>query len=274
MARATKVKNPEGRMSLGEHFKELRNRLLISSIAIAAFAVLGWYLYDEVIHFLTAPIERVKSERGDELVSLNFNSITGPFAMQMKVAIFTGILLASPVWLWQAWAFLLPGLTPKEKKVALAYFFVSIPLFFLGAAMAAFSFPRLVAVLLAFTPEGLANIQNANDYLSTGVFFTLAFGLAFLLPVLLVAANQIGILPARTMLRGWRITLFLCLVFSAFMTPDPSGFAMIAMAMPIFVLYWFAVAVSFAMEKRRAKRGEDPSNRYAGLSPDEATPLS
>lgn len=269
MARASRKANPEGRMSLGEHFRELRNRLLVSSLFVALGAVVGWYFYDQIVDFISAPVTAVRDAEGGRIVTLNFDNLTGAFAMKMKVAIFAGILLASPVWIWQGWGFLLPGLTPKEKRVALSYFFAAIPLFVLGAALAGFSFPRLYRILLDFAPDNFTNIQNANDYLSTAMFFVLAFGLAFLLPVLLVALNQIGILPARTMLRGWRITLFLCLVFSAFMTPDPSGFAMILMAMPIFVLYWCAVALSFVLERRKGRRAD----RTADLSPDEATPL-
>jgi len=275
MARARRQDNPDARMSLGEHFRELRNRLLISVVAIAALAVAGWYWYEEIIAFVMAPIQAVAAERGgDDLVTPRFQNITEPFAMQLKVAIFTGILLASPVWLWQLWAFLLPGLRPKEKRIALAYFFVSIPLFFAGAALAAFTFPRLVAILLGFTPEGIANIPGATEFLSLWLYFMLAFGLAFLLPVVLVALNQMRILSARNMLRSWRVTLFAILVFSAFMTPDPSAWTMLAMAAPVFLLFWCAVAVAFVLEGLRRRRGDDPADRYAGLSPDEATPLS
>lgn len=98
----------------------------------------------------------------------------------------------------------------------------------------------------------------------------LAFGLAFLLPVVLVALNQIGILSARNMMRSWRVTLFAILVFSAFMTPDPSAWTMLAMAAPVFFLFWCAVAVAFLLERRKARKSPD---RYAGLSPDEPTPL-
>lgn len=270
MARAARRANPEGRMSLAEHLRELRNRLLLSCLFVAAAAVVGWYFYEPIVAFISAPVTAVRDAEDGRIVTLNFDNLTGAFAMKMKVAVFTGILLASPVWIWQGWAFLMPGLMPREKRVALSYFFTAIPLFLLGAALAAFSFPRLYRILLDFAPDNFTNIQNANDYLSTAMFFVLAFGLAFLLPVLLVALNQIGILPARTMLRGWRITLFLCLVFSAFMTPDPSGFAMIVMAMPIFVLYWCAVGLSFLLERRKGSR----THRHADLSPDEAAPLS
>lgn len=258
-------------MALAEHFRELRNRLTLSVIAIGVLAVVGWYLYLPIITFLTAPVEAVQTAEGDRMVTLNFESVTAAFAMKMKVSIFFGILAAAPIWLWQIWGFLLPGLTRTEKKIALSYFFVSIPLFFLGAGMAASTFPRLFAILLSFAPDTISNIQSATAYLNVILYFCLAFGLAFLLPVLLVALNQLGILPARTMLRGWRIVLFGILVFSAFMTPDPSAVSMLLMAAPVFLLYWCAVAFAFVLERSRRRRGKD---RYAGLSPDEATPLS
>lgn len=258
-------------MSLGEHFRELRNRVLVSVVAIALLSGVGWYLYDPIIDFISAPVENVRSESGERIVTLNFDNITGPFALQLRVSVFVGILASSPVWLWQIWAFLLPGLTRKEKKVALGYFCVSIPLFFAGAGMAAFTFPRLYAILVSFAPDSFTNIMSAPAYLNVVLYFCLAFGLAFLLPVVLVALNQIGILSARNMLRGWRITLFGILVFSALMTPDPSAVSMLAMAAPVFALYWCAVAVAFVMERtRRRRRG----NRYEELSPDQATPLT
>lgn len=269
---AQRAKDPEGRMSLGEHFRELRNRLLISAIAVTALAVVGWYLYEPLIDVVTAPVSEVRAS-DDRLVTLNFDSVTGAFAMKMKVSLFFGILAASPVWLGQIWGFLLPGLTRTEKRIALSYFVVAIPLFFAGAGLAAFTFPRLYAILLSFAPEDFTNIQSATAYLNLVLYFCLAFGLAFLLPVVLVALNQMGILPARIMLRGWRITLFAILVFSAFMTPDPSAVSMLAMAAPVFFLYWCAVGFAFLLERARRRRGDDPRDRYATLSPDEATPL-
>lgn len=261
-------------MALGEHFRELRNRLTIAAIAVLALAVVGWYWYPQIFSFVNAPIVAVAEARGDDEVMLRFQNITEPFAMQLRVAIFAGIVLASPVWLWQVWGFLLPGLHPKEKKIALAYFFISVPLFFAGAGLAAYTFPRLVAILLGFTPEGAANLPGAQEFLSLWLYFMLAFGLAFLLPVVLVALNQIGILPARVMRNSWRVTLFGILVFSAFMTPDPSAWTMLAMAAPVFFLFWCAVGFAFFLERRRKKKGGDIRDRYAELSPDEATPLT
>lgn len=261
-------------MSLGEHFRELRNRLTICVLAIAVLSVVGWYWFDHIFAFVNAPIVAVAEARGQDEVALRFQNITEPFAMRLRVAIFGGILLSSPIWIWQVWAFLVPGLTRKERRIALSYFFVSIPLFFAGAGLAAYTFPRLVAILLGFTPAGAANLPGAQDFLSLWLYFMLAFGLAFLLPVVLVALNQVGILPARVMRNSWRITLFGILVFSALMTPDPSAWTMLAMAAPVFFLFWCAVGVAYLLERRRRRRrGDDPRDRYAGLRPDQATPL-
>lgn len=263
-------------MTLGDHLRELRRRLIIAALAITALAVVGWYLSDQIIALITAPMEAVAVTREDgELVTLNLSTITEAFAMRLKVALFAGIIMASPIWLWQVWAFLLPGLTRKEKAIAFAYFFASIPLFLAGAGLAGYVFPRLVAILLSFTPENITNIQNASDFMSLVLFFMVAFGLAFLLPVVLVGLNQLGIMPARAMLRSWRIMLFGILVFSAFMTPDPQVWPMLAMAAPVFALYWGAVGVAFLLERgRRKKAGTEATltSTSPEQSADEASP--
>src|SRR5690606_37004710 len=146
-------------MTLAEHFRELRNRLQVSALAVAAASVVGWMYYEPLFDYIMAPLEAVAAERGDALVDINFgSSLTEPFSVQLRISLFVGILLASPVWIWQVWAFLLPGLTPREKRVAAGYFVASLPLFFAGCAAAVWAVPRAVGVLLSFTPEGAANL--------------------------------------------------------------------------------------------------------------------
>jgi len=259
-------------MTLAEHFRELRNRLLVSALAVAAASVVGWMYYEPLFDYIMAPLEAVAAERGDALVDINFgSSLTEPFSVQLRISLFVGILLASPVWIWQVWAFLLPGLTPREKRVAAGYFVASLPLFFAGCAAAVWAVPRAVGVLLSFTPEGAANLQDAMAYLKFITYFVVAFGLAFLLPVVMVGLNALRVLPVRAMVAGWRVALMLILVFSAFVTPDPSAWTMLALAAPMFLLYWCAVGVAALLERRR--RRDDPARRWAGLSPGEASPL-
>lgn len=258
-------------MPLAQHFRELRNRILIALLGVAAGAVVGWFLYDTLIGWLIDPLRNLSDSEG-RLIEINFGaSITQPFSVQLKVSTFVGIVLSSPVWIWQIWAFLMPGLKKAERRIALAYFFAGVPLFLAGAALAAWAIPRTVAILLSFTPEGAANLQDAMTYLNFVLYFILAFGLAFLMPVALVGLNQLRILPVRAMVRGWRIALMIILVFAAFVTPDPSAWTMIALSIPVYVLYWGAIGVSAILERRRRKR--DPTQAWAGLSPDEASEL-
>lgn len=258
-------------MSLAEHLREFRNRLIISVIGVVVCAVVGWVFYHEIFAYLRAPIDAVQDQRGDALVELNLGGMTAPFALQLRVSLYVGLILSAPVWIWQIWAFLLPGLTRREKQISLGFFTAAVPLFFAGAALAAYMVPRTVTVLLGFTPDGAANLQDASSYLRFIIYFVLAFGLAFLLPVLMVALNAVNVLPVRTMVQGWRIALILILVFCAFITPDTSGWTMIALAIPVFALYWCAVGVSAVLERRRLKRRAEAE--AAKPSPDEASVL-
>jgi len=259
-------------MSLADHFRELRNRVLLAVLGVLIASIVGWYFYEELINVLIQPLRDVRDSEGREIVNINFGaSITQPFSVQLKVAIFVGIVLSSPVWIWQIWAFLLPGLTQKERRIALAYFLAGVPLFLAGAALAAWAIPRTVAILLSFTPDDAANLQDAMTYLNFVLYFILAFGLAFLMPVALVGLNQLRILSVRVMVKGWRVALMLILVFAAFVTPDPSAWTMLALAAPVFLLYWGAIGVAAIMERRRARK--DPTRAWEDLSPDEASQL-
>lgn len=258
-------------MPLAQHLRELRNRLYVAILGVIAAGVVGWIFYDELINWLVQPLHDLRNAEG-RLIELNFGaSLPQPVSVQLKVSIFVGIVLSSPLWIWQIWAFLMPGLKKHERRIALAYFCAGVPLFLAGALLAAWAIPRTVAILLSFTPEGAANLQDAMAYLNFVLYFILAFGLAFLMPVALVALNQLRILPVRMMIKGWRVALMIILVFAALVTPDPSAWTMIALAIPVYILYWGAIGVSALLERRRHRK--DPTRAWDDLSPDEASPL-
>lgn len=256
-------------MSLGEHFRELRRRVLVAALALTAGAVVGWFLYEPITGALMEPLLDLSGADGAALVTMNFGGITTPFAIQLKVAVVTGTVLSSPVWIWQLWAFLVPGLRKAEKRTALWFMAGAIPLFLAGCALAAWTLPRTIAILLSFTPEDATALQDAAEYLNFILMFMLAFGAAFLLPVLLIALNSLRVLPAGVMLKGWRVAVMLILVFCAFMTPDPSAWTMLALAAPVVALYFGAVGISFLLERRRRKKDPD----WVGLPPDQASTL-
>ncbi|UJH71078.1 twin-arginine translocase subunit TatC [Ornithinimicrobium sp. INDO-MA30-4] len=251
-----KQRDPEGRMALSEHFIEFRNRVVVAVIATIAAAIVGWIFYDQILEVILDPVTGKTDADGDPLVSTNFsNSLTAPFAIQLKVSLFTGFVLSSPVWIWQLWAFLLPGLKPRERKLALWFFAASVPLFFAGCALAAWALPQTTGVLLTFIPEAAGTgLLDGTMYLNFVLYFVIAFGVAFLLPVFMVGFNSIGFFPVRLMISGWRIALLAVLLFAAMATPDPSLWTMFALAAPMFALYWVAVGVSAINERRRKKK--------------------
>jgi sec-independent protein translocase protein TatC len=268
MAALRRKRSPEGRMSLGDHLRELRRRFVISALAIALGSVLGWVKYDWLFDQIMAPLRTLAKERGG-LVNINFGGITQPFTVQLQVALFVGVIVASPVWLYQVWGFIVPGLTKREKRTTMMFVGAAVPLFLGGCWLATKVVPKAVEVLLGFTPQGAANLPDAALYLTFVTRFILAFGLAFLLPVFLVGLNVAHILPARVMLKGWRIAVILIFVFSAMMTPTPDAWTMLALAFPMIALFYGAVGVSALLDRRRARH--EPS--WAHVPDDEASSL-
>ncbi|MEP7368508.1 MAG: twin-arginine translocase subunit TatC [Dermatophilaceae bacterium] len=261
-------RNAGGRMSLGDHLRELRRRVIIAAAAIAVGSVLGWVKYDWLFNQIMEPLRKVARERHG-LVNINFGGITQPFTVQLQVALFIGVIVASPVWLYQVWGFIVPGLTKREKRTSIAFIGAAVPLFLGGCYFATQAVPKAVEVLLGFTPTGAANLPDAALYLTFVTRFILAFGLAFLLPVFLVGLNVAHVLPARIMLKGWRVAVLLIFVFAAMMTPTPDAWTMLVLAMPMVGLYFAAVGVAALLDRRRARK----QPKWADVADDEASPL-
>ena len=244
-------------MSLGDHLRELRNRLTIAAAAILIGGVLGWVYYERILGALTQPLYDIAKQRHSGVVNINFSGMTDAFSIQINVSLFVGLLLASPVWLMQIWGFIVPGLTKKEKRVARLFIVAAVPLFIAGCAVAFFIVPRAVAVLLSFTPPGAYNLQQATDYLNFVLKFIVAFGLAFLLPVFMVALNLVNVLSAKNMIRAWRPAVMVIFVFAAVMTPTPDPWSMLVLAAPMVLLYFSAVGVCTLLDRRKAKETPD-----------------
>jgi sec-independent protein translocase protein TatC len=241
-------RNPEGRMSLGAHLREARRRFLLVGLGITVGAIVGWILYDRVFAALQAPIAAVND--AGRTAALNFEGIATSFDIRLRVALFVGIILASPWWLYQTWAFVAPGLTSREKRTSLAFFAAGVPLFAAGAATAWFFLPHAVNLLTEFTPSGSVNFINASVYLGFVMQLVLAFGLAFLLPLVMVALTHLGLVRARTWARGWRWAVIVVFAFAAVATPTPDAVSMILVAVPITALYFGALGVCVLIDRR------------------------
>ena len=263
-------KDPEGRMPLREHLREFRTRILKAGAAVLLGAAVGWFLYDPLILQLKAPLDRVAREH-HTLSNLNFGQVASPFNLKIKLSVYLGLAVASPVWLYQLWAFIVPGLTRREKRYALAFVAAAVPLFAAGISLAWVVLPKAVEFFAGFTPQGSAQLISADDYITFVSQIFLAFGIAFVVPLLLIALNLVGVLPALTLARGWRIAVFATFLFAAIASPSPDAGSMLALAFPMTGLYLVAVGVCWLNDRRRRRR--DVAAGLTGLDDDEASPL-
>lgn len=254
-------------MPLQEHLRELRSRFVKAAAAVALGAAVGWFLYPDLIAALKAPLDAL-SKKHDSLANLNFGQVASPFNLKIKISVYLGIVVASPVWLYQLWAFIVPGLSRREKRYALSFVAAAVPLFGAGIGLAWLVLPNAINFFAEFTPAGSANLISADEYLTFVTQIFLAFGVAFVVPLLLVALNMVGVLSALTLAKGWRIAVFLVFLFAAIASPSPDAGSMLALAFPMTGLYVLAVGVCWLNDRRRRRR--DP---FAGLSDDEASAL-
>jgi sec-independent protein translocase protein TatC len=273
-----KEKDPEGRMPLAEHLRELRNRLAKAMLAIVVVTVVAAFYYNDIINFFTKPVlesvgcpktfaEVAKMPQGKQCAQITINGLLAPFTLALKVSLMAGIALASPVWLYQLWAFVAPGLHKNEKKYAYAFVGSGVPLFLGGAFFAYKVLPTTAKVLIDFTPDGVNNLLPLDDLLDLVTRMVVVFGLSFELPLLLVMLNLTGILTGQRMLGWWRAMIMGITVFAAVATPSTDPLTMLALAGPIWILYFGAVAFSLLNDRRKRQRDAE------GPDDDEASDL-
>ena len=268
-------KDPEGRMPLAAHLRELRNRLLKSVLAIMVITVVAMWQYNAIADFVTGPvIESVgcpKSQsvpRDHPCAQIVANGLLSPFTIMLKVSLTTGVAFATPVWLYQLWAFLAPGLHRHEKKYALGFVGAGVPLFLGGAYLAYAVLPTTAGALVGLTPENWGNLFPADEFFDIVTRMVLVFGLAFELPLLLVLLNFGGVLTGRRIMSWWRFMVLGITVFAALATPTGDPLTMGLLAAPIVVLYFGATGICLFNDRRRKIGNPD-----AGLSDDEASEL-
>jgi sec-independent protein translocase protein TatC len=257
-------------MPLREHLAELRTRLLISALAIALGGVVGWIFFDEIFTWITGPFIDVVAQAQDQgkNVQLALTGVTDPFVLQIKVSAVSGVVLASPIWLFQLWRFVTPGLHRNERAWALGFVAIATPLFLAGVGLAYLFLPQALGFLFGFTPDNVSNIIDVTRYLNFFLRTILVFGAGFLLPLLAVLMNFAGVLSARAFLGAWRWLVLGVFVFAAMATPDGSPLTMTVLALPILGLFGVAMLVTWINDRRRGR-----SETFDDIPDDEPSPL-
>jgi sec-independent protein translocase protein TatC len=244
-------------MPLLSHLNELRSRAFKSAIGITLASCIGWVFYEKIIARLANPIcdlEAATSAGDKSCGILYINGVLGPLDLKFKISVLLGIIIASPVWLYQIWAFISPGLHKKERRNSIFFVMGAVPFFAVGIFAGYLVLPIAIEVLLSFTPSSLTNLVKFDDYLTFVTQLILVFGIAFELPVFLIALNLAGILSGRSILRPWRYAIFGITLFSAIATPTGDPITLFFLAGPLILLYLAAGGISLLIDKSRLKR--------------------
>jgi sec-independent protein translocase protein TatC len=240
-------------MNLSGHLRELRNRIYWSALFILSAAVGGWFLFDPVFALLQAPFKELSKTPGFSS-TINFGSVSAPFDLRLQVSLFLGFIMASPFWLYNLWAYISPALDKRTKRISITFVSFATPLFLTGCYIAWVLIPSFVKSLLSFTPVGSAAIINANDYILFALRVLLVFGIALVLPAILLLLNYLGVLTAKSIIRGWRLAVFLSAVVAALATPVSDPMSMLAI--PLILLYLLAALIAQLFDRKRKTKTE------------------
>lgn len=250
--------NPEGRMPVMDHLRELRRRVIYIVLIVAVGGVAGWYLYKYTLPFLQHPYCAVPAKyrytEPGKSCALIYHGVLDGFTTRLKVSVITGAVLTAPFWLYQIWAFITPGLRKNERRYTIAFIITSTLLFAAGMTLAYLVLSRGLRFLLSASGAGTAALLEVTQYISFVTLMLVIFGAAFELPLIVVMANFAGALPARWLKKSQRVAIFLIFLFAAIATPSTDPFTMCAMAVPMVVLFEAAVVVAVYHDRRKARR--------------------
>ena len=268
--------NPEGRMPLMDHLRELRNRVVKIALALIAGMIVGFIFFTPIWHVIERPLcsAVIRGQTGCNTLGVNKLVLDGPidaFYLRVKIAVIAGIILSCPVWLYQIWAFIAPGLYSREKRWSYIFLGTAVPLFLIGVTLAYWSLGRSMHYLLGLTPEHVSNLIQVDQYMSFVMTMLLAFGIAFEVPLLIVMLNLAGILTHARFRKWRRVMIFGVFLIAGMANPSPDPITMLILGGACAALVEVAEFIVWSNDRRRARLHPDP---YAGLADDELSPIN
>jgi sec-independent protein translocase protein TatC len=246
-------------MSLGDHLRELRYRFIVAAAAIIVTSCVAavWYnqLYLVVMRPYLIAVDMLKASNPNLTASTVISGVGTPIMLALQVCVVAGLILASPIWLYQLWAFIVPALMANEKRYAMYFLGAAIPLFLFGVLVGYLIMPQGISVMLSFTPSSIpiTNLLEVNDFLKLQLQLMVIFGLGFLMPVVVVGINLIGLVSSAQLGKARTFVIFGTFVFGAAATPSTDPFSMLALALPMSLLYLGAEQVCRVSDRRKAK---------------------
>jgi sec-independent protein translocase protein TatC len=270
-----RTENPEGRMPLLDHLRELRGRVVKIALAIIAGAIVGWAFYHHIWNFIQEPycnaVHGCKIDTPGRTLILT--SVTDGFYLHIKVAVISGVVLSSPIWLYQIWAFVAPGLYTREKRWTYAFLGSAIPLFGLGCWFAYLAMSRGLNFFISMS-GGFTTLFTADTYISYWVAMLLGFALCFEVPLFLVVLNLARVITHERFRKWRRIIIFLIFVFAGIASPSPDPLTMLLLGGIVALLVEVAEILIWANDRRYARNHPDlyadlPDNQLSTLEDDD-----
>jgi len=269
--RLKRQENPDGRMPLIDHLRELRNRIVKVALAILVGAGVSWAFYNQIWDFIQRPYCRAVTYCDATKVghTLILNGVMDGFYLHLKVAIIAGTIITCPVWLYQLWAFVAPGLYSREKRWTYAFLGSAVPLFGLGCFFAYLAMSRGLQFFIGMS-HGFLNLFTADTYIGYWIAMILGFGLCFEVPLFLVVLNMARVVTHERFRKWRRIILFLVFVFAGIASPSPDPLTMLMLGGVVALLVEVAEVIIYFNDKRYARLHPNP---YADLADDQLSPV-
>lgn len=241
-------------MSMMEHLSELRTRLIVALVGFGVVSVAAFFFFEPLTDFLLRPLCGLPEDKlGPNGCELVFTSAMEPVSVRLKVTAMAGILASSPLWLYQLWAFIVPGLTPKERKYAIPFVISSVTLFVVGTVFAYVTLPNALEFLVGFGGDNLTPLFAANEYLGFVSIILIIFGVVFELPLLLFFLGLAGVVTLEGLRKARRGALVGITILAAVVTPSQDPYTMLAMSAPLYLFYEAVILLLSLREKRRRK---------------------
>ncbi|HVF53291.1 MAG TPA: twin-arginine translocase subunit TatC [Actinomycetota bacterium] len=241
-------------MTVIEHLAELRTRLIISAAAFLGISVIAFFLFTPMLDILRQPLCDIDPERlGPQGCDLFYTGATGGLSVRLKMTALAGLIFSSPVWLYQVYAFVAPGLTSKERRYAVPFVLTSIVLFLTGLTFAYLTLPAGLNFLIKIAGPDLVPLFRAEEYFSFVGLIFLGFGMVFELPLLLFFLGLVGAVSVEQLRKGRRIAIVTIVALAAVVTPSQDPYTMLAMAVPLYGLYELTIVLLALVNRRRRK---------------------
>jgi sec-independent protein translocase protein TatC len=257
-------------MPLGDHLRELRARILRVALALVLAMVVAWFFYTQLFELILHPYNDARQMLGAKVNTKPYiNGAAGPLMLRLKICGIAAVVGSSPYWLYQIWAFIVPGLHPSERRWTRLFAAVAGPLFLAGVAIGYYVLPKGLEVLLSFTPANLQSLLEFGEYFSFLTRMLLVFGVAFEIPLFVVLLNLAGVLPGRLLSQHRPWIIVGVFVFAAVATPSTDPFSMLMLAIPMTLLFLVSEVIARTVDRRRARTREN----FEDIDDDEISPL-